>query len=153
MTLQHTTGNILTLAEQGHFDIILHDCNCFNTFGAGLAKEIKIKYPQAYQTDCQTIKGHRSKLGNYSVYHGKFIILNCYAQYLTASYGEDVFEYDAFNSILKKVADNYGNLRIGLPYIGMGLAGGDSSRIIKMIEDFADRVVANGGSVHLVAFK
>jgi hypothetical protein len=34
----------------------------------------------------------------------------------------------------------------------MGLAGGDRSRIIKMLEDFADKVSANGGTVTLVEF-
>jgi hypothetical protein len=43
-------------------------------------------------------------------------------------------------------------MRIGLPYIGMGLAGGDKDLIIKLIEIFAERVADKGGSVTLVEF-
>jgi hypothetical protein len=34
----------------------------------------------------------------------------------------------------------------------MGLAGGDKKRILAMIEDFAKKVSAQGGSVTLVEF-
>ena len=46
----------------------------------------------------------------------------------------------------------YGKKRIGLPYIGMGLAGGDKEVILAMIERFADSVTECGGSVTLVEF-
>jgi hypothetical protein len=67
--------------------------------------------------------------------------------------GEDVFEYTAFQLILEKMVFAYGEKRIGLPYIGMGLAGGDKDLIIAMIEGFADRVTECGGTVTLVEFK
>jgi O-acetyl-ADP-ribose deacetylase (regulator of RNase III) len=31
------TGNLITLAKQGEFDVIAHGCNCFCTMGAGIA--------------------------------------------------------------------------------------------------------------------
>jgi hypothetical protein len=34
----------------------------------------------------------------------------------------------------------------------MGLAGGDKDRIIAMLEDFAEKISAQGGSVTLVEF-
>jgi hypothetical protein len=68
------------------------------------------------------------------------------------STGEDVFEYTAFALVLQKLVRAYGQNRIGLPYIGMGLAGGDKNRIIPMIEEFAEQVAARGGSVTLVEF-
>ena len=37
-----------------------------------------------------------------------------------------------------------------MPYIGMGLAGGDFARIMPMIENFAIKVTERGGSVTLV---
>jgi hypothetical protein len=66
--------------------------------------------------------------------------------------GVDHFEYSSFEVILKKFAHEYGPFKIGFPYIGMGLAGGDKDRIIAMIEDFAEKISATGGSVTLVEF-
>ena len=33
-------GNLVTLALAGEFDVIIHGCNCFNTMGSGVAKDI-----------------------------------------------------------------------------------------------------------------
>jgi hypothetical protein len=68
------------------------------------------------------------------------------------STGEDVFEYTAFQLILEKLL-RLGAVRFGFPYIGMGLAGGDKDVIMAMIENFADQVSTQGGSVTLVEFQ
>lgn len=153
--LKHASGNLLDLAEQGAFDIIVQGCNCFNTMGGGIAREIASRYPQALLADEQTVKGDYSKLGNYTVAHANvhdFDIVNAYTQY-NMSTGEDVFEYEAFQLILQKLLYFYGDKNIGFPYIGMGLAGGDKQRIISKLEWFADQVSAQGGSVTLVEFQ
>lgn len=43
--MREIRGNLITLAENGEFDAIVHGCNLFCKFGIGLAKEIKCKYP------------------------------------------------------------------------------------------------------------
>ena len=146
-----TKGNLLDLAEQGHFDVIVQGCNCFNTMGGGIAREIRERYPLAAKVDAETTSGDYMKLGNWT-YHKepKFTIINAYTQYNT-SQGTDVFEYTAFQLILEKLI-RLGGVRFGLPYIGMGLAGGDKDIIIPMIEWFADEVSAQGGTVTLVEF-
>jgi hypothetical protein len=68
------------------------------------------------------------------------------------SRGHDVFEYSAFKLILQKVEHYYGDKRLGLPYIGMGLAGGNKEIIMALIEHFAINVSAKGGSVTLVEY-
>jgi O-acetyl-ADP-ribose deacetylase (regulator of RNase III) len=155
--LKHAKGNLLDLAEAGEFDVILHGANCFNTMGGGIAREIRERYPAAALMDDNTIRGDYNKLGNYTEVfpeftNGKFTILNCYTQY-DMSQGNDVFEYAAFELILQKLTFVYPGKRFGLPYIGMGLAGGDKTVIIQMIEDFAERVALEGGSVTLVQFQ
>lgn len=158
--LKHIKGNLLDLAEAGEFDIIVQGCNCFNAMGAGLAPQIAKRYPAAEEIDSATIRGSISKLGNYTMAWSShydinikpFKIINAYTQYVTSQQGEDVFEYDSFAVILRKLAHEYGRHRFGLPYIGMGLAGGDKKRILTMIEDFANKVSAKGGSVTLVEF-
>ena len=152
MTLLHTKGNLLDLAEAGEFDIVVQGCNCFNTMGGGIAREIRERYPMAALVDNETEKGDYNKLGNYTTaFTGKFLIVNAYTQY-NMSQGTDVFEYVAFELILQKLIHAYGDKRIGLPYIGMGLAGGDPELILAAIEWFAMRVAKKGGSVTLVEF-
>lgn len=45
--MNQITGDLLDLAEQGHFDVILHGCNCQCTMGAGIALAIKRRFPEA----------------------------------------------------------------------------------------------------------
>ena len=153
-TLIKRKGNLLDLAEAGEFDIIVQGCNCFCRMGSGIAKEIRARYPRAYQVDMLTKEGDYTKLGSWTDSDaGKFWIINAYTQYDTAKKaGEDVFEYCAFELILQKLCHMYGDKRIGLPYIGMGLAGGNKDVIMEQIEYFAQKVSAKGGSVTLVEF-
>lgn len=155
-----TKGNLLDMADAGEFDIIVQGCNCFNAMGAGLAPQIARRYPMAEEADKITVRGSIAKLGNWTMAWNtddesapvQFKIINAYTQYSTSQQGEDVFEYAAFELILRKLAHEYGKSRFGLPYIGMGLAGGDKGRIMAMIEHFAKVVSAKGGSVTLVEF-
>jgi O-acetyl-ADP-ribose deacetylase (regulator of RNase III) len=150
--LKHTKGNLLDLAEAGEFDIVVQGCNCFNTMGGGIAREIAERYPMAAIVDDETEKGDFNKLGNYTTaFTGKFLIVNAYTQY-NMSQGTDVFEYSAFDLICQKLHKEFGTKRIGLPYIGMGLAGGDKDTIMEQIEYFATKVNELGGSVTLVEF-
>lgn len=157
MTLKHTKGNLLDLAEAGEFDVVVQGCNCFNTMGGGIAREIRERYPNVADADYWTDTGDYNKLGNYTkaVVRGEddhsFIVINAYTQF-EMSQGTDVFEYTSFELILQKLVRLYGNCSIGLPYIGMGLAGGDKDIIIPMIESFAEQVSAKGGTVTLVEF-
>jgi O-acetyl-ADP-ribose deacetylase (regulator of RNase III) len=155
--LKQATGNLIDLAIEGQFDVVLQGCNCWNTFGGGIAREIRLRLPEAYAADCQTIPGDIQKLGNYTsakimLLEHTFEVVNAYTQY-DMSTGEDVFEYEAFQLILKKLlATEPDGLNWGFPLIGMGLAKGDPARILPMIEDFATQITANGGSVTLVTF-
>jgi len=154
--MKKVKGNLLDLAEQGEFDIVVHGCNCMTMMGGGIAREIAQRYPNVEQADYDTVRGDINKLGNWSsafvrANGNTFWVVNAYTQY-GVSRSEDVFEYEAFALILRKLIHTSGNLRIGLPYIGMGLAGGNKDIIIPIIEDFAEKVVARGGSVTLVEF-
>jgi O-acetyl-ADP-ribose deacetylase (regulator of RNase III) len=153
--LKHTKGNLLDLAEAGEFDIVVQGCNCFNTMGGGIAREIRERYPVVASVDMETLRGDYRKLGNWTECDAgekyRFVILNCYTQY-NMSRGTDVFEYTAFALILQKLLHFHGTKRLGFPYIGMGLAGGNKETIMTMIEEFANDVSNLGGSVTLVEF-
>lgn len=154
--MNRVTGDLIKLAQQGQFDIIVHGCNCFCTMGGGIAKTIKQLYPEAYAADCQTVPGDRSKLGTYSLAATQdgFVIVNAYTQYNFNRTGQkqDLFDYEGFEMILANLHYEAGDMRFGFPLIGTGLAGGDRERIIGMLEDFSQRVEDRGGTVTLVTF-
>jgi len=144
-------GDLIELGKNNEFDIILHGCNCYNVMGAGIAAQIAQQFPDAEMADNETLRGDAGKLGTYTIgMSGRLVILNCYTQFGISSTGNDVFEYTAFERVLDKIAHRFGKWRIGLPLIGMGLAGGDEGRIVPMIERFAERVERQGGSVTMV---
>jgi O-acetyl-ADP-ribose deacetylase (regulator of RNase III) len=131
-------GDLITLALQGQFDVIVHGCNCFCTMGAGIDRVIQEEFPEAYAADLVTIKGDRNKLGDFSfatvTRNGHQItIVNGYTQF--HFHGESVLvDYDAVQSIFKKVKQRFSGKRIGYPKIGAGLAGGDWRRISEIID-------------------
>jgi O-acetyl-ADP-ribose deacetylase (regulator of RNase III) len=153
--LKHKKGNLLDLAEAGEFDIVVQGCNCFNTMGGGIAREIRERYPVVASVDMETLRGDYRKLGNWTECDAgetnRFTIINAYTQY-NMSQGTDVFEYIAFQLILEKLAFVYPGKRFGLPYIGCGLAGGEQETIVDMIDVFAGRIALEGGTVTLVEF-
>jgi O-acetyl-ADP-ribose deacetylase (regulator of RNase III) len=134
--LKHTKGDLIAMTVAGNFDIILHGCNCFNVMGAGIAAQIATIFPDAKVADEETTRGDVGKLGTYTtgvvedMDGDTVLVLNCYTQYSTATRENvDVFEYTAFERVLNKIALRFGDKVIGMPMIGMGLAGGDATRI------------------------
>lgn len=149
-------GNLLQLAEAGEFDVIVQGCNCFCTMGSGLAKTIHDQYPQAYFADLETTRGDVKKLGTYTSADAEsFIIVNAYTQFEYNSIRDkkDVFKYEAFKSVLEKLAKDFAGFRIGFPLIGCGLAGGDKDKVVAMLEEFSNTVAVDGGSATLVEYK
>lgn len=107
--------------------VIIHQANCFHTMGAGIAKEIAIRYPEALEADLKTIYGDRKKLGGYSWATSKDgrIIVNMYSQY---RYGIDVRHTDYYHmeNALIKIRNQFHDKVIAVPYkIGCGMAGGN----------------------------
>lgn len=45
-------GDLVELALEGKFDVIIHGCNCFNTMNAGIAKQIKRIFSEANEAAC-----------------------------------------------------------------------------------------------------
>ena len=153
--MKTVTGNLIDLAEAGEFNIIVHGANCWNTMGSGIAREIRERYPKAYEVDGTTIAGDYNKLGNYTIMLGKqFNIINAYTQFGFNRGGarDDVFEYASFAVILQKLAYEYPTCKFGFPLIGQGLAGGDPGKIMALLKDFSNKVESTGGSVTVVLF-
>lgn len=136
--IKYVDGDLLKLADEGHFDVIGHGANCFCTMGSGIAPQIKAKYPEAYEVDCKTTSGDINKLGTIThTENTNPIVVNIYSQYDTKGrrQGKIDLDYDALRSGLREVKAKFSGKRIGMPKIGAGLAGGDWNIIEKIIEE------------------
>ena len=142
-------GDLVELAASGVFNVIVHGCNCFNTMGAGIALQIANRFPEALQADLLTIPGDRRKLGKATIAtvrgdaEDALIIVNGYTQYgVASSPGESVVDYLAIYKVVAFTVYNIAcmspNIRIGIPKIGAGLAGGDWNAISTEIESALD---------------
>lgn len=136
--MQTITGDLLKLAKEGRFDVIVHGCNCFCQMGAGIAKFIKREFPEAYTADCTTARADKGKLGTYSlakIARGdiEFVIVNAYTQFDWRGTGLKA-DYAAIARVFKGLANEFAGKRIGYPLIGAGLAGGDWNVIAAIID-------------------
>ena len=137
-TMRIVKGDLIQLALAGEFDVIVHGCNCFCAMGAGIARQIKDKFPSAYQADLETGKGDKKKLGTYSKAkvqknNERFIIINGYIQYHYSGSGV-LADYSAIDALFFQIQKKFPEKKIGYPRIGAGLAGGDWKKIGSIID-------------------
>lgn len=151
-------GDLIKLSLQGEFDIIGHGCNCFCTQKAGIAKQMsKVFYtndPRFYPVEDLKYKGFIGKLGNivipstlYHVENNLYLptkkndldkhylrVCNMYTQF----YPGKNLNYAALELCFYKLQflanrisiDEEKEVKVGLPWIGCGIAGG-SKKIVK----------------------
>ena len=122
--MKKVKGDLIQLALNGQFDVIIHGCNCFHTMGAGIAKTIASAFPEAYEADKQSEYGTKSKLGTIStasIIRGevRFEIVNAYTQFDWKGRGRRA-DYDAISHCFEEVAERFPTSRIGYPLVGAG---------------------------------
>lgn len=142
--MKEINGDLLTLAFNGEFDVIIHGCNCFNIMSGGIAKQVRERIPEACEADLNFgERGDKKKLGGYSsvlVKRGDnfFTVINAYTQHdIKRKSGEVVVDYKAIRQAFKKINEDFpdDDIRFGYPAIGSGLAGGDWEKIRVIIEE------------------
>ena len=136
--MKEIQGDLIKLALEDEFDVIVHGCNCFHTFGAGIAKQIKQTWPEVYEEDKKTEYGAVYKMGSisYAEVSPSLIVVNAYTQF---GYGGDgpLVSHISIGVAFQNIKREFGNLgfRFGIPKIGAGLAGGDWKEIAPFIEE------------------
>ena len=158
MKIKYIDGDLIKLALNGEFDVIAHGCNCLSTMGAGIAVQMKNTFG-CDKFELEMIGPNINKLGQIDyeyftdtgngirksnpndLYVGDILVtvVNAYTQY---SYGRNhsggvdkPIDYESLTLCLRKMNHNFKNLKIGLPKIGSGLAGGEWEKIEKIIQE------------------
>lgn len=133
-------GDLLDLAEAGRFDAIVHGCNCVHAMGAGIALQIRRRWPEVFAADAATPRGP-SKLGTVGLCpvlgsdgRTRFTVVNAYTQVVPGVRGRQT-DYGALRSAMRRVAELFPKARIGYPRIGAGLGGGDWGVISAILDE------------------
>ena len=127
--------------------VYCHQVNCIGVMGAGIAVEVKKRYPEMfeeYKTRCKQF-GNKN-LGDVQFHFSKNgkILANMFAQDGISGQGGVATNYEKFDECIGKVylfALRYG-VSVAFPYlIGCGLGGGNWDRIYDIISSyFGDEV-------------
>lgn len=132
--IEYINGDVLNSGEA----IVVHGCNCFNTMGSGIARQVLEEYREAALVDAETIPGEVAKMGNYTTAIGKngTRIINAYTQYHYSRQQVNA-DYTAIEAVMRKICTDFPDAPvIAMPKIGAGLAGGDWN----IIEEILTRV-------------
>lgn len=137
-----TIGNLLDT----ELTFIIHQVNCQGVMGAGVARQIKEKFPKAWEQYKSDLAAYGDlNLGSYSYAsdNGK-IIFSIFGQ---DNYGRDkcYTDYTALRRGIRKAIIDYRNaynvksfvqLVLAVPYgLGCGLGGGDWCKVRGLLED------------------
>lgn len=150
MSYKVINGDILTASQLPGFVVICHQVNCKGVMGAGLAKQIKERYPIVFDyyrkwcNDKTIVPNNNSSvlLGNVQLVYPepsltpKFGIANLFAQ---DGYGRDkrYTNYTALMCCFERINSTFAGSRVAIPYgIGCGLAGGDWKIIETLIKEY-----------------
>lgn len=138
-------GNLLKEFARDEFDMIVHGCNCFHTMGAGIAGQIARAFPEAYEADKQTKCGDANKLGTYTYAWTPFgMIINGYTQFRPGREVSTVLNQsvgEVFHRLSLEREVHYPGverIRIGIPKIGAGIAGGNWAVLESIIDGVSD---------------
>ena len=142
--IQYIEGDILSEPKQGERIIICQQVNCAGVMGAGLAKQIRTKYPVVYSEYQKYIHELTAQelplLGRVSYVRvaDNVAIANIFGQ---NSYGRGMrhTNYAALGVAFWRICSRIQNTTIRIPYgIGCGLGGGDWDIVEALIKDAAE---------------
>lgn len=122
--------------------VVCHQVNCKGVMGAGLAKQVKQKFPivfQHYADKCRLIEYGNGGLGDVQfcsvIAEEGYILANVFGQ---DGYGRGKCntDYDALHKAFTTIAMSFPNSTIRIPYLmGCGLGGGNWDIVTNIIEE------------------
>lgn len=127
--------------------IVCHQVNCKGVMGAGLALQIRRKYPQLYAEYSIRCYSQNGLLGNVTIYEANenLIIVNMFSQYDYGRENKLYTNYHAFEKCLRQISDLHScnkDLNIYFPFkIGCGLARGNWKEISSLINFYIPNAI------------
>lgn len=135
--INYIKGDLLSVKE----GVIVHGCNSMGVMGAGVAKQIKKKYPDCFEFYYNVCRNEKAKLGTCHVWIGSRgpTIVNAITQD-TVGRSERNVSYDAIDDMMRNLS-NMGFSVVNMPMIGAGLGGGNWEIIEKILNSYTDMTI------------
>jgi len=131
MSITYIKGDLVKALKAKQIDYLLHVTNCQGVMGAGLAKQIKANFPDAFNVYTRELR-----LGYISINSG---VINMNAQLKYGTKARQI-NYGALGECLARTKHHLSkqdNPAVGIPYLmGCGLAGGDFEIVLEMVEHY-----------------
>lgn len=138
MAIEIIKGDLVNAFRHGAVNFMAHCCNMQNVMGAGIARQIKLEYPQAFEADREWFLNQTPEFSHMSL-----------ARIDTNKYVANIYGQRYYGTRTKQLNEDYlragltqlANITdwddsIGLPYgMGCGLAGGDWPTVLKIVEE------------------
>ena len=127
-------------APPNGLNVIVHGCNAQGRMGSGFAKELRTRFPGAYDAYINEYNQRGLTLGS-TVYYdvsNNLCIANCITQEFYGYDGCKYVSYDAIDMAMDKMSDLIGSVNvithIHFPKIGADLGGGNWNVIKEIID-------------------
>jgi O-acetyl-ADP-ribose deacetylase (regulator of RNase III) len=122
------------VADAEQFDVIVHGRNCWCNMGAGIAKNIKRKFPEAFLAEKNPRVSNKKKLGAISTNDsGEVIVVNAGTQFnYSRNNGKNKFSYRALKKCMQQIKKRFSGKSIGMPRIGTGLGGAIGTKLLNL---------------------
>jgi len=142
VNITYVEGDAVKALKNGNVDFLMHCCNTKGLMGAGIAKQVKHEFPEAYEKYykfCKLWNFNASSLGNVIEHDG---VLNIIGQSSIGGANRNV-HYGAIAKAFMQIAlmksvVNSGRMRptkIAVPeFMCCGLAGGDWNVMLELFE-------------------
>jgi len=140
-------GDAIKALKDGEIDILAHGCNCVGGFGAGIAGQIAKEFPVAKECYLEVAQEYKEIPNDLlGLIHSvdlddKKYIINCFTQLEYYPRNKVHLDYDALKECMEGInkSKEFKKLKIGMPKIGAGLAGGDWEKIEEIINSVFDK--------------
>lgn len=137
--IKYVNGNIIHALKSNEIDAFAHGCNCSGGFGSGIAGQIAREWPHVRDAYRALYHSNQADIGFFLpvAVEGNKWIINCGTQEKYLPRGIDHVDYVALRKVMKDTLHfaMHRNLRVAMPQIGAGLAGGDWDKISKIVEE------------------
>lgn len=132
-------------SQNDHLNIIVHGCNAQGKMGSGFAKDLRARYPAAYEEYKSVHDSTGLKLGStvYHIVNDNLVIANAITQKYYGYDGEKYVSYDAIDTVFKDmnefIAQTGRVTHLHFPKLGAELGGGHW----EVIEEIIDHRITN----------